>query len=258
MNKIILSLALLFGISFLNSCKDDDTAVSSRLTGDLTGNVILVNSDMNTVQDRSGATVSAEGTTFSAMTDTAGYWTIKGLPAGTYSVSFTKPGYDIYKNTSFQFVGGGLLWFELGSVTLYQPPSYTITLDTIKPRSISRDSVADSISGIYGHFSVIPSDAKPLSWRIIISKDPNPSIDPTTEVDYFDFQSGNGSYAGKNPNDFIIDLGYFNFSNIQSGQTLYVRAYPTGNGLRGYFDVKTHSNVYTGYGAASNILSFRK
>ena len=155
MKQTILSLAMLLGICFLASCKSNSTNAPADLAGDLTGRVSLMDSKGNTVSDRSGVTVQAEGTAFSATTDTAGYWTITNLPGGTYSISFSKPTYNTWKNTAYQFVGGGLTWFGVNfpnngsELTLIQSPTYTITLDSIQLAGSAHLEQYDSLGYIY-------------------------------------------------------------------------------------------------------------
>ncbi len=134
---------LVLATFFMASCKDT-TITSGDKVGNLEGQVdFLYDGNNAKLSDRSGVRVSAEGTSFSGITDTAGYWKIKDLPEGTYSISFSKPGFDTYKNTSFQFVGGGTLWF--GRIAMGQPPAYTVTIDSIQEKNhLANGRIVDS------------------------------------------------------------------------------------------------------------------
>src|SRR2546421_435380 len=122
-----LTVASLAVSLFLFGCKVQEIVNSSGQTGDLTGRVKLSSANGYS-PDFGGVTIAVEGTSFSATSDSAGYWTIKDLPSGTYSVSFSKPSFDTWKNTAYQFVGGSVSWigpYGNGSaVLLSQPPDY--------------------------------------------------------------------------------------------------------------------------------------
>jgi hypothetical protein len=69
------------------ACGGDTT---SPRTGTLTGTVVLQDSWAATLPDFSGVTVSVDGLSLSAVTDTAGSWRIDGVPVGKHDVVFKK------------------------------------------------------------------------------------------------------------------------------------------------------------------------
>lgn len=284
-------LLIVLATIFLSSCKDNTVATGDKI-GNLEGQVdYLYNIDNAKLSDRSGITVSAEGTAFSGVTDSAGYWKIKDLPEGTYSINFSKPGFDTYKNTSFQFVGGGTLWF--GRIAMGQPPAYTVTIDSIQEKNHLNGRRVDSIIVIdrydtindfgkdsivfagrdtihhfvtvydkhvsptlYGHFS-----QEKGSCQFIAGTDPaltiydknSYSATANTYIDpTYPYNKGNG------PNSFFLDI-----DNFPTGAKIYVRAYPwysyPGSAyFEGsyYFDITTNKNILLGIGQSSNIVSF--
>ncbi len=264
MKHTILSFAVVFSILFFFGCKDEDTLSGSEQTGDLTGQVVLLDSNEHYVQDKSGVTIQIEGTSFSALTDTGGYWTIKNLPSATYSLSFSKPTYNTWKNTSFEFVGGGLTWFGMdfpingSTVRIEQSPTFTIFLDSIGVAG-GDSGIVNTDPSIYGRFSTPTTDANRKNLRVFISRNPNLIIDdPSTCFSYTDFQVTNWQYQSKTADGFKINIpSQFYLTGIAPGEKLYVRAYPMHtSGLGGYYDVKTHKTIRYGYGTASNVVSF--
>ena len=279
-------------------CKSSNPVTASTQTGDLTGRMALIDTTQRYVQDRSGVIVQVEGTLFSAVSDTAGYWTIKNLPSATYSISFSKPGYSTWKNTSFEFVGGGLTWFgdyfpSNGSeVTLQQPPTFLINLDSIQKAgssylqqydsmnyiekfdTIAKDSIVfkgrdtvhhvayrlvrNSEGTLFAHLNSVTLPPNQRYARFLAGTNPNPDIlDPTTFTGYIDLQLANQN-IGKTILDLAIAFtsNFYGF-NFSSGQTIYIRAYPINQeGLGGYYDVGSRKKIITGYGTASNILKF--
>jgi hypothetical protein len=100
----IVASVMLFG------CKGADGPqgpAGTALTGTLYGKVQAYDSFGNYLGYMSGVTVNAEGTSYSATTDSLGVFGIGGLPTGTYTLTFAKAGYGTNKITQVQFVGGG-------------------------------------------------------------------------------------------------------------------------------------------------------
>ncbi len=145
MKTTILLLVLL--TSFLVSCKDNTVSSGDKI-GNLEGQVtFLVDPDGQTITNRSGITVQAEGTTFLGVTDSDGFWAIRDLPEGTYSIDFSKSGFETYKNTSFQFVGGASYWY--GKTELGAQPTFTATLDSVLPANRLAGITVDSLRLTY-------------------------------------------------------------------------------------------------------------
>jgi hypothetical protein len=103
---LLLSLSSLV----LVACESDPIAPA----GDISGYASLRDERGERLTDQSGMRIQLRGTNFSTLTDTAGRWTISGVPAGIYDLDYSKPGFASNQFRAFQFVGGGTAY--LGTV----------------------------------------------------------------------------------------------------------------------------------------------
>jgi hypothetical protein len=87
LHLVAAPLAVLSLCAATQACSGDAT---SPRTGTLTGTVVLQDSWATTLADFSGVTVSVDGLSLSAVSDTAGSWRIDGVPVGTHDVVFRK------------------------------------------------------------------------------------------------------------------------------------------------------------------------
>ncbi|MES2766465.1 MAG: carboxypeptidase-like regulatory domain-containing protein [Bacteroidota bacterium] len=104
----------------LSSCDDNSTETSS--TGSLNGQTRLFDEKGNQIYDASGITVSLKENPVSATTTTSGAWHLKDVPMGTYTILFSKPGFDTAKIFGFQFNGYGDVRVDEGAELLKPAP----------------------------------------------------------------------------------------------------------------------------------------
>jgi hypothetical protein len=103
--------------------------------GNISGFVILADTNGSRLNDRSGVVVTSDPPTSTATTQSDGSWTLSEMPAGIYDLTFSKAGYFTSKEFNLQFVGGGTYyiypqWLEevsLVTVTLLQATSIDST-----------------------------------------------------------------------------------------------------------------------------------
>jgi hypothetical protein len=248
---LFLSIVAVLGIYGCSDSSSTNTSGGLGPTGILQGQVSqLRDARFRQVQDKSGVLVQVEGTSFSAITDTGGNWEIKNLPTSTYSISFSKPGYLTIKNTSFQFVGGGIQVFT--GIVLCQPLTFSCTLDFI-----SLPSPSGPVEGFfYGHTSDNTPDSALINLYYIISRSPSIEIDngSTISRSFYSDQV----YASSATHDSSLSFKTLIYSGIlqqfHSGDTVYVRVFPS-LFTQTYYDVYAKKDVITGYGEGSNILS---
>lgn len=130
-------------------CKSTSTNAPQGATGNLQGTVGLYDAHGKLIADKSGVLIQAEGTSFSALSDTGGNWNIPNLPAQKYSISFSKSGYGTVKNTSYNFAGGDTVLYG-SRVYLYQPIAFSIVIDSVSAVSDTTHQI-DNYGYIRGH-----------------------------------------------------------------------------------------------------------
>lgn len=102
-----------------------------HLAGDLYGAVVLFDEDSISIFDHSRVNISIDGTSSSTTSDRDGWWRLVGLRTGTYTITFSKIGYETYKRFSYQFVGGDSVfygWVNLVNVARYYVDSLSASL----------------------------------------------------------------------------------------------------------------------------------
>src|SRR5262245_46956959 len=76
---------------------DSDPLPAEGASSDVIGYVHLVEVTGQLALSHAGATVTVEGTSYSAVTDSSGRYVLSHVPSGTYTLVFTKPGYGSHK-----------------------------------------------------------------------------------------------------------------------------------------------------------------
>ncbi|HET9135864.1 MAG TPA: carboxypeptidase-like regulatory domain-containing protein [Candidatus Kapabacteria bacterium] len=248
--KIFYILGVGIIVFLLSSCSSSDNTTSTSggdiPTGEFKGRIILFDSTARQLSDASGAIVHLEGTTLTATTDAEGMWSFKDLPSRTYSISFTKPGFDTMRNTSYQFLGGGTVYY--GEVNLQQQFHFTARLDGFVFQSSTGQG------NIYYDFSADTPDSAVIQARLYFSNTPN--IDPTDIHSYKTFFTEYPYFIGSNHsmNRPLYESDLLNF--FKSRDTIYAKMY---FGFQAtvdqYLDVTTVRPITVGFGAPTNTLS---
>ena len=225
-------LLLLLATVFLDGCKDStnvNTSGGGTLVGDLKGRVSLLDQNGNQISNGRDVLVSCEGTSYSAITDSTGFWVIHNLPTRTYSVAYTKDGFDTMKVTSYTFVGGGTQWLE--GLSIVQHPTFEVVLDAVAAKYKS-DGRFDYYS-LYGH----TVDNRNGLVRIVIS-----GIQPFSPYDNNNVNIYIHTIRLENDLSFIDKFSPDNYGSLHNFDTLYVTVYPA-SFANPYFDAQTGKNV---------------
>ena len=208
MKRIIGFLIILMP---LFGCKENTT--ESTLSGDIVGKIVLYADNGLALQDNSGIQISMEGRSFSTLSSTDGSWKLTNVPAGIYTVTFSKTGFTTRKNFNFQFVGGGTYYF--GSMNLGQLPSASIT----QLQFIKRDSMA--FFTIQGRLS--SADSLQRNIRIVFDTKPF-TISPTMT-----FLFWTDAAIPPDSLSFSFIYGFYDYINtsigVSTGSKLYFRAF---------------------------------
>src|SRR5690349_2827048 len=99
MSTLKMSLAtILFILCTLSFWGCDSELSPSDLTrGDIIGSVVTMDTLNKAIVGRAGVTVRIEGTNFVGISDSAGYWQLKDVPLGTYTLVYEKAGFGTKK-----------------------------------------------------------------------------------------------------------------------------------------------------------------
>jgi len=133
MKKIKLFTSFLFLIVCVIEvgCKGDTGTAGPTgpsgplLTGNTSGLVSLIDTNGVLPANKSGVSVSVEGTSKTAVTDSTGHWIIDSLTTGVYTIDISKATYGSTKIQNFQFIGGGTTY--LGDLSLSEVPNFQVS-----------------------------------------------------------------------------------------------------------------------------------
>ena len=225
----------------LMGCKGDPGPAGPTLSGNISGSFILYDDNGSTPQDRSGVQISIEGHPFSTLTATNGSWQLEEVPAGIYTLVYSKTGYFTWKSFNFQFVGGGTYFF--GNSGIAQIPLATITQFKL--------TGPDGFNNFHIQVNISSADTLPREIGIIFNETP---IALSSTITYF-----YEIYAYLNPDStsYSFDDPIFpNFIKQQHGLTtgtkVYTRAhtlprdyFPTLNPITEYYEVYNGQNTFS-------------
>jgi len=244
--KIVYYL-LFFTIStIILGCKGDTGPIGPggpSLSGTITGLVNLI--DTNGVQpaNRSGISVSIDGTTKSAVTDSTGKWTINALTTGIYAITISKANYGMTKHINLQFVGGGTTY--IGEDVLSATPNFSVSNLSYTP--------GNQFVDVKGNLSYSSTQTIGRNVILFIGNSSNVSSDPAT---YLGVVNG---FANDTATTFTqrITTATFNQLGIATGSATYIIAYsssaPAANSSR-YTDIITGRFIYTSLGSSPSAV----
>ncbi len=234
-------------VLLIAGCKGDTGPAGPSLTGNMTGFVTLFQSDGSGATDKSGVTVSIQGTSLSATTDSTGKWSMNGLTTGSYTVTYTKVGYGMTEQQGVQFVGGDEAYF-LGKILMSEPPNFSVSLDPIK-------TVADSNAFVVW-FKVNAMQWTEVYGLIAVGTDSNVNgADPTKYL--FSTMSLVDNFLGTpdtSAQEISISESTLQAAGFISGEPAYVVVYPLGTKYSSYLDHTTGRTAYTSLGAPSSVI----
>lgn len=255
MRTILKLIAVLCPLAYLVSgCGETGQSgpAGPKLSGTISGLACLVEANGAQPVDKSGITVSVDGTSLATVTDSSGKWSLGGVETGIYTISLAKAGYGMSKITQFQFTGGGEK--NIGATAyLCRPPAYCVDSLWQRPSPLKDTTtlyvgVAVSDTAFNGYGRVL----------VFISGDTSVSVDPqnylkVAEINTY-FTSGTDTTNLKIQAATLLNAGFV------SGDTVYLAAYAANAGTAnsGYLDLATGRTVFTNLNAVrSNVLVYR-
>jgi hypothetical protein len=211
------------------------------LTGSIIGFCQLTDAANNLIDDRSGVEVSVEGTNVSTTTSSDGRYTLTGVPSGIHVLRYSKQGFGVWKNTQFQYVGGGD--YYLGYTYLYMKPLFTVT-------NLSATTSAGSINILGTLSGTLPTSTRYA--MLFFDTTASVSSDPSHYLFAISVYIPNTSSTLL----YIASSYEWERYGVHSGDVLYFAAYGATNSYSSYIDLKTLKYVYPFVSdVASNTVS---
>lgn len=245
--RIVLLLIPLLALA--TGCGDPPTSSNeNRLSGTLHGKVELYDMRGNPLADHSGVKVTAEGTSYQAVTGADGIWQIKDLPAGTYNLRFSKDGFNDHRIISYGFVGGG-------DDYLRELPSMVAT-----PTGFEFTGFTVDISNEFLQFSGSISNPDLKDLPVVIYLGRTPEVSSTSNDHFYFFKAQVFHYPATDPiRDTHFDLSFESLRrqfSLPPGSTIYARAYIGTPRYTAYYDPSRYIAVRTDLSKGSDVISF--
>jgi hypothetical protein len=222
-----------------------------KLTGTMTGFAILVRSNGGQPANRDSVMVTIDSTTFKAMTDSTGEWSIPEVTTGTYNLSYTRNGYSSNKSIQVQFTGGGTK--DIGTVFLCQAPSFSVK--ALSQLSTVRTDSTTAHLEVRLTDSTVAGPYMPYRVFLFLGTDSTVSSDPAhykSVISYtMSFQNGVDSTTIR------LTPSTFASNGFAAGDQVFIAAYTANAGTNNssYLDPVTGRVVYTNLSSSqSNIV----
>ena len=234
LHKHYFTTILLVLILILSAGCEDKLPTRPPATGTITGKIILYedytinNVHPLPISDRSGVTVTLEGTIYTTVTKTDGTWELKNIPAGIYTILFEKDGFSWHRIYNQQFVGNGTLYvispnfhtppdlISPAPTPLYKKPSFSAT--TLRAEWGSSGPTAHSLILTSEISTPAPNNGiRQVAFYGSDNREELMSIDQI--IPYRETSTNPGQTECSN--NYYVDLRRY-----PSGTTFYVRAYP--------------------------------
>ncbi len=235
MQKTVLSVFLfLVSLVFFSCIKkinnetiNEIPTTTNASTGTISGTVFYYDPILGYLTTPlKGATISIDSTKISAVSDSNGFFTLKNVPAGTYTITYTKDSFGIVKTFNFFFPGNGEAYLQ--AANLHNIPFYTF--------QNLQDSVNISVNTLRRDTSYFLN-----AMMQVVNSDPNHSVEAMIvfglkkDININDPTLISTTFVSGVPG---IKLFYFSapisnyitlfrrYSNMYHGATIYMKIYP--------------------------------
>lgn len=232
-------LVVLCASVIITGCKKDDDPVKPVVTGTINGSVKLYNYYGAQSANAANVIVTASEANLSDTTDANGRWEIKNLPAGTYTITFTRWGCGAWKVYGYKYDAD--VTKTLDTVALSQTPSYTIYNLNKMVTPASPDEV-DLIGMFTG--TDMPTGTKYI--RLFIGANADVSSLPSKHAFSVRTASTTKDYAAVVKSNTFINNGF------ASGAKVYIAAYTESVLSTSYIDPATGKYWYPNISSASS------
>jgi len=229
-------LLFVASLALLTACGKDDEPTPDPTTAPISGTVALYD-EATTAADKSGMTVTVEGTTLKATTAADGKFAIANVPFGNKNLVFEKAGYGTFKvfNIDHKLNNG----------------SGTLLTNTYSLGKLSTTTITD-LDGTpgTGEYLINPttspaaSNGSPKYVRLFFHT--ANTVSNTVYTKYSD------AYTVRiNPGNITLTKTFLNNLGFTSGSTIYVRAYGESFWSNNYTDPTLTRDVFPNQNATS-------
>jgi hypothetical protein len=221
-------LIMLAVLTTTSGCKKDSSPAIG--TEEVSGYIHLYDESETRLADHSGIKVSIKGDTTSTITSVKGNWRLSHLFTGTYTFTFSKPGYGTMKAMGKK-VAGGFQLFD--TISMYPLPKYGFTMTKFYSEP--------DCGFIFGYFSN-PFPANGPCFHFFFNNKPDVSSQPGKYM--YDWGTNMKECI---PNiecelafndDFLLPHGF------KPGDTVYVIGYTDFILTSDVFPMRTNNYVY--------------
>ncbi len=235
-----------WGVVGVESCDEECTgSPGSVLMGTMSGIVQQADYKSVFIVPAAGATVKLQYTTFRTTTDSTGRWYLNNVPAGVYTLVYSKPGFQDWVNPMLSFVGGGSLFYDLRGRVVQAPPN---TIQDFR----AVDTTIGGVPVLRVHWFNDTTYA--TSAFMFVGTSPNVSKDPARWVKMYGAYNDTKNGVKGNTVDFSLPLYDFQLAGLHAGDTIYAVAYPAAYNYTGYIDTASGRYYYTGLGETPSIV----
>jgi len=212
------------------SCSLFDPAINN-----IEGHIWLRDQYGNLLNDHAQINIDlVENENYSTVSNSGGYWNLDDVNPGIYIIEYSKQGYGKAWQQNFQFVGNGS--YIIQQDYLNELPTFGI---------INLDFDEEDSDNYMLRYSGTVSEIALQSRRVLMvcSRDSTYSSDPQTWL----FQVPNIIYSNSESFEGIFFIGRINSNAIESGDKLYLQAFPMAY-EDGEWDYRLNKTVYTTLG----------
>ncbi|HRH47690.1 MAG TPA: carboxypeptidase-like regulatory domain-containing protein [Panacibacter sp.] len=193
------------------------------------GTVYLFDDLANDAPD-SNMTVTIDGTAFTTTTDSSGKYSFKDVPAGTYNLTYSKPGYGTYRLDTFHVV------YNSNDTPAVVPAKALGTLSTTTVTDLFISVEGDTIKIIP---TINPAGNEIIARGVRFFYGADESVTGT------DFLSYSKQFRLKKDSDPIkVSKTDFYDAGFSPGATIYVRVYGDAIFSNDYIDLTTGKSIF--------------
>lgn len=233
--RVVLCMIASLGVLYMGCNRYDSPA--EALSGSMTGFVGVLDENGNSLADRSNVKISLENTNYSTNSDANGRWKLDNIPAGIYTITYSRDSLSTNKTVAYQFVGNGTAY--LGTIQVPAVPRIATYLDSIAVDSSNQNEPAIIV---YGRLTEEAPLALTRSVLLCLGNGANVSSDPATyTVALTTFVSGGSTHFSE-----AIPFNQLTGFGFTHGSRIYVASYMLSRLYYRYPDIATGKQNYAG------------